>query len=541
MSTTITDDQTLRNVAATLHSVSTDNGNKLQASAQKLLHSISLDKGTALPTVEDVHVDLRERNLRSIEENYPHLEEHLALAKSQSMSPVDVERDSIPLSNVDGLLFFIQQLGRIEQGLFGEQFSDLEGSIEELTEALSFRLAVLNTPDYNAQPTPDIRDIVDKVSQLGAHGDYLYGLQNGFRTLIAQLELAASSPGMHFGDDIFIAMLDQAYKSGPLVLPTGASKFDTSVRHSLRNPNYNITSDVPMPNQAVADDVSRAMAFLAHRLDVVDLLDTDENKVDPSAKEDIKKVFLSTASSMILRSNHLRFEDYSGLEGITFQDALARKNGLHAQNKKLFLVSYDDFEPLVPPEKRDHRLSLNAQLISERINQGNGKVMPVSTIEDVEALKQKSPFLSVEEIDVSSVELSQLAMYGNMESPLSATHVLLRNAVQDAHESLGLDDDANSIEKGPISVAMIDRISSAVPGLDDTFAKAIEKAVANNYPSHTTQTPKYVVRNILSELPAEYVANIQSPGEPRTISPSLEPTRERSGEDIPYGRPSLTR
>tara|TARA_Y100000296_G_scaffold17811_1_gene21063 strand:+ start:171 stop:1370 length:1200 start_codon:yes stop_codon:yes gene_type:complete len=315
MSTTITDDQTLRNVAATLHSASTDNGNKLQASAQKLLHSISLDKRNASPTVDDIHVALRERNLRSIEENYPHLEEHLALAKSQPMSPVDVERDSIPLSNVDGLLFFSQQLGRIEQGLFGEQFSDLEGSIEELSEALSFRLAVLNTLDYNAQPTPDIRDIVDKVSQLGAHGDYLYGLQNGFRTLIAQLELAASSPGMHFGDDIFIAMLDQAYKSGPIVVPTGASKFDTSVRHSLRNPNYNITSDVPMPNQSVADDVSRAMAFLAHRLDVVDLLDTDGNKVDPSTKENIKKVFLSTASSMILRSNHLRFEDYAGLEG----------------------------------------------------------------------------------------------------------------------------------------------------------------------------------------------------------------------------------
>lgn len=541
MSTTITDDQTLRNVAATLHSASTDNGNKLQASAQKLLHSISLDKRNASPTVDDIHVALRERNLRSIEENYPHLEEHLALAKSQPMSPVDVERDSIPLSNADGLLFFSQQLGRIEQGLFGEQFSDLEGSIEELSEALSFRLAVLNTLDYNAQPTPDIRDIVDKVSQLGAHGDYLYGLQNGFRTLIAQLELAASSPGMHFGDDIFIAMLDQAYKSGPIVVPTGASKFDTSVRHSLRNPNYNITSDVPMPNQSVADDVSRAMAFLAHRLDVVDLLDTDGNKVDPSTKENIKKVFLSTASSMILRSNHLRFEDYAGLEGVTFQDALERKNGLHAQNKKLFLVSYDDFDPIVPPEKRDYRLSQHAQLISERISQGNGKVMPVLKMEDVEALKQKIPFLSVEEFDVSSIEVSQLAMHGGMETPLSATHVLLRNAVQEAHDSLGLDDKANSIEKGPISVAMVDKISSAIPGIDDTFAKAIEKAVANNYPSHTTQTPKYVVRNILFELPAEYVANIQSSGAPRTISPSLEPTRERSGEDMPYGRPSLTR
>ncbi|APD92183.1 hypothetical protein BM525_20085 (plasmid) [Alteromonas mediterranea] len=541
MSTTITDDQTLRNVAATLHSALSVRSDNIKAKTQALLNSLSIEKGNASPSVEDIHSALRERNVRSIEENYPHLDEYTTLAKSQSMSPVNADIDTIPLSNVDGVIFFIQQLGRIEQGLFGEQSTDLAEAIEDLTKALAFRLVTLNAPEYNAQTKPDIRDIVDQISQLSTHGDYLFGLQNGFRTMIAQLEIAASSPGMHYGDDIFITMLNQAYQSGPIVVPVGNSKFDTSVRHNLRNPNYNISADVPMPNLVVAENVSRALAFLAHRLDIVPLIDTDGNEVDPSTKEDIKNVFLNTASSMILRSNHLRFESYSGLEGISFSKALERKKNNYTQNKKLFLVSYDDFEPIIPPEKRDHRLSLNAQLISERINQGNGKVMPVSTIEDVEALKQKSPFLSVEEIDVSSVELSQLATYGNMESPLSATHVLLRNAVQDAHESLGLDDDANSIEKGPISVAMIDRISSAVPGLDDTFAKAIEKAVANNYPSHTTQTPKYVVRNILSELPAEYVANIQSPGAPRTISPSLEPTRERSGEDIPYGRPSLTR
>lgn len=545
MSTPITSDQTLRNVASTLYSATVQRSDAIKRAAQKvitqLLGNDAVSQTEPTEVIAALHHALRENNIRSVAENYPDNADYINQAMQQPVGDIDINADTIPLSSPDGAIFFMQQLGRIEQGLFGETAESITAEIESLKQAMAVRLAVLNTPNYNAQGTPDLLDIADKMLKLGAHGDFLYGMNRGFYSVIGRLELAASSPDLHYGDNLFVSLLKQAYESGPMTLPVGPHPFNPIPTYTLRNPDYKITSDIPFPQQSDADDISRAAVFLAHRLDQVPLMDTAGNPIDSDDKDRIQGILMDTVASHVITSNHLRFADYEGMEGITFKDALARKDSRYAPSETLYLVSIDDMEPITPSGKRDHRMTETVQKVQEMVDQSKGKVMPVGDSEDILALKARFPFLSVETFNLSPIEKMQLRSYSYVGDTLTATEVLLRHAIQSAHENLGLDEQGQNIERGPIVVEMIRQIQESLPGLDDEFMAAVEQAVLKNYPSFTTQTPKYVAKDILAELPKAYRENIQSPGAPRTISPELAIKRDGSEEDLPLSHPTLTR
>ncbi|MEG3764961.1 hypothetical protein [Alteromonas sp. 14N.309.X.WAT.G.H12] len=548
MSTPIINHQTIRNVAGTLYKARTNSLDLIQKSAndltRALTHGADLDSVSELEALDMLYGALLDANINSVIQRYPDNTEYIDEAQKYRLEAgnVDIKRDAIILQSPDSLIFFIRQMDRIRQGLEGAIYDALSPTMDTLEQNLAISLGMRNFPLYNTQAQPSIADIVDKIQKLSTHGDYLYGADRGFSNITRQLELVALSPGIPYSQDLLVGLLEQAYESKPMTLPVGTQPFTTGQVSQYANPNYRISSDIPIPSQSDADQISRAMIFLAHRFDVVSTIDTDGKPVDDATKNNIQSRLMAMAVQHTIRSNTLRFSEFEGADELTYSDALKHKKAKNTPSNAVFLVSIDETHDWISATQAatDPRLSKNAQEIKETLNTNKGKVMMVANEDNLIALKDRFPALSVKEFNVSLTEMQQIKQYSHTGTPLSASEVLMRHAIQSAHENLGLDI-LPEMGKGPITTAMVKELQTVIPGTDDVFAEAVKNAVSRNYPSYSGLTPQFIVDDILRELPKPYRDNIRTPGYPREINPELSVTREREHCNLPLSTPSLRR
>jgi hypothetical protein len=539
MSTSLKHEQNPKNIAATLVKLrDTQRESPLGIAAASLIQKITENsdiKGDELTVLGKTLIKINEDSFYG---SYPHLAEERQ--EVIEMAPPSLD-EAIDTNTIDGALFAYLQFGRYEHGLDEVNHEKFNAEITALQQATKFQLATLTSADIG---TPDIKDVSESFTRLRAHGDYLYGMNNGAGTLFEMLTAMGQYDDVtRYGDDILAGILMQVDNSAPtLTIPVGNGHSRMPTFREIRPNSYSISSDIPHARQKDADIVNAALLTALEKVNSTTLDNLQGHPFSEHERARIIHHMTDFVGTHIVHSNNQRFEAFFNTEHLSFEQALQKKNEYYSPSEEIVLATTDYLrfaEPLTDEAILKVHYSDNVQHLHALIKASEGRLMKVDSPESLAVLQRRFPNLSSLTFSTSQAERALLNNYDPLVKAESATSFTLKETVRETFADLGITGDTpRPIEDGPLNVALTQNIRKSLPGIDEEFTDAIATAVKNR--NHISN-PSYFAENIVRQLPIEYKRNIEKPGELYSVSPELAKRFEHSDEDLPIASPSLKR
>jgi hypothetical protein len=550
MSTSITSPQTLKNVAATLVTVSSytaeKNNRPMQKPISKVVNTLvdnahSMTNEEAVAALYDV---LLQANQESLKANYPEHDD-MRHSEKHNIEPSESELRASVLpvygkDDTDALAMLVASIDTVQHGLYG---SDTQMIHDELEKARNAALEgmVLSTSlkhrmlEGRDMPTPS--DVAESLTRLYAHGDSLYQQEAGASNTFETLKGINVYDMNNWGNDIFIKMYHQAMNSQPLIAPLEQTTLPGPTVRDLRQGNYAITSDIPMASLSDADTVNEAILFMKNRSQFAPVFAQDGRPATAGEKASVAAAFARLSSYHIGATQSLRIEPFRNKIDMTFDEA---RKLIEDENKPQYtyvavmlgdLPELNGKENVATPDT-PRRISE----LKSYINESKGRMMLLgkNNKDDIAVIRRVHPNATTLPVVLSKNDEKHLSR--ERINTVSASQFLLHNATLSAYDKLELPRHDMSFDKQTLVKQIVKECERVLPGVGEEMRESIGKAVDDN---EIYYHPSMVITDIERNLPPEQRKALQQKGEPVPLT--APPERQPEDNELPLSKPALQR
>ena len=527
MSVSITHPQILKDVAATLATLATDEpyvgpSRSLPRVANEMLRELGFDLTLDRDILAgQVYNTLKLANADSLISMYPNNEEN-ARQRAEDLERLDSKAHFIPCEEKGPLLTpalssFVAKLSVLMHG-HHDEVPGLQNLHDWLHRVSVYAINAMVLDNKPSGSVPTVQELAESLTRLSANGDYLYGEQSALRNMLRVLPSMSNQIAEYDGDSVLLTLYKQTRESTFFTLPFGNEtwKMDTLIDNRIGK--YNVSGDIPYAVQADADLVNMALLHINNDLQMKPLLNTDLYNLTPEQQKQVKSTFSRFILKHMTESQSQRFEPYSYYAHLSFNEAREAIARDQAPSHHYVLVSSND--PVVLPENvGGHPQD------PERYRQIRSVVSPTVMLVkpdtgDLDAVKAIMP--TVKTTDVYLNKLEKRYVTSGYLRPVTAAEFAFSATVAKAYADLGLPNKETPLSHEQVARKINDELKSVLPGFGTNSMEAVSLGVKS-----LGHSAAEVVSNIKAELPELLREMLRQHGEVKLPVPSQESPSEK--------------